>query len=209
MWLQLCEIACWINNAMLMPTKMVEMEWIRSIVILFRSSWMKNIGMKIKMDKGEKIRKLWKPSQIELFCHGTFSGLGRGVQKWILYDQKYSHLKESPHFVAWRWFKTPVLSWLVCPRLPQLHNYWPVVPGATKTHEICPFRGFSSPRRHAMVGLTKKRDTCENRRERHFVHIVLLLQQLERSWDPKIQICFSTVSTVSCQGPQPPELCDG
>ena len=66
---------------MLMPTKMVEMEWIRRIVILFRSSWMKNIGMEIKMDKSEKIRKLWKPSQIELFWHGTFSGLGRGVQK--------------------------------------------------------------------------------------------------------------------------------
>ena len=52
------------------------------------------------MDKGENIRKLWKPSQTELLWHGTFTGMGRGVQISILYDQKYSHLKESPHFVA-------------------------------------------------------------------------------------------------------------
>ena len=30
------------------------------------------------MDKGENIRKLWKPSQTELFWHGTFCGMGRG-----------------------------------------------------------------------------------------------------------------------------------
>ena len=33
-----------------------------------------------KMDKGKNIRKLWKPSQTELLWHGTFSGIGRGVQ---------------------------------------------------------------------------------------------------------------------------------
>ena len=157
------------------------------------------------IDKGENIWKLFKESQIELFWHGTLLWYW---DKWSNINTVWSEIFTSERN-AWRWFKAPVLSWLVCRRLPQLHNYWPVVPGATKTHEICPFRGFSSPRRHATVGLTKKRDTCENRRERHFVHIVLLLQQLERSWDPKIQICFSTVSTVSCQGPQPPELCDG
>ena len=67
---------------MLMPTKMVEMEWIRrtdrnSVSIKLDGKYWNGF----KMDKGENIRKLWKPSQIELFWHGTFSGLGRGVQK--------------------------------------------------------------------------------------------------------------------------------
>ena len=84
-----------------MRTKMVEMEWIRrtdsnSVSIKLDEKYWNGF----KMDKGENISKLWKPSQTELLWHGTFSGMGRGVQISILYDQKYSHLKESPHFVA-------------------------------------------------------------------------------------------------------------
>ena len=56
---------------MLMPTKMIEMEWIRRTdsnsfsIKLDEKHW-----NEFKMDKGKNIRKFWKPSQL------NYSGMG-------------------------------------------------------------------------------------------------------------------------------------
>ena len=90
------------------------------------------------IDKGENIWKLFKESQIELFWHGTFLWYW---ERWSNINTVWSEIFTSESN-AWRWFKAPVLSWLVCRRLPQLHNYWPVVAARQKLTRFVRSEGF-------------------------------------------------------------------